>query len=194
MAPSPPAPRNHPGERHADIRIERLQHRIPPELPLEADQLQRGDDLLDGALLPKRQQQAFAVDRAALRVAGLEDGVDGAAGQRAGVGGMQRKGAAEFRHHLVHGAAGPVVAKHLGDMGAVMSRAKPARGAVLLDLPDHQLFRIVDARVGAELARARIWPAVREPPPVHQQRALADRLHAFGGGGLQDHARSVRGL
>lgn len=45
--PSPPShPRDHPGERHVDVRVERLQHRLSPEVALQADQLQRGYDLV----------------------------------------------------------------------------------------------------------------------------------------------------
>jgi hypothetical protein len=80
---------NHPCKRHADVRVERLQHGVPAELAFEADQLQRGDEALDLVAGAERQQQAFAVD-GALRVAGVEDGGDAAAGGDAGVGGMQR--------------------------------------------------------------------------------------------------------
>ena len=75
-------------------------------------------------------------------------------------------------------------------MGAVMFRAIAAPVAVLLDLPDHQLFRVVGALVGAELRRRGIGSAGREMPPDQQQRALADRTDAFGAGAVEDHAGS----
>jgi hypothetical protein len=164
---------DHPGKRHVDMRVERLQHGVPPEFSLQADQLQRGHDLLDLAVLAERQQQALAVDVAALLVAGTEDGVDGVAGQHAGLSGMQREGQREGRHHLVHGAAGPALPERLGDMGAVMQRAVAALPALVLDLPDHQLLRIMDAPGRTEFADMRERPAVRLPAPVQQQCALA---------------------
>src|SRR3954452_19909825 len=71
-----PAARNHPGERHVDIGVELLQHGVAAEFAAQADQLQGGGDLLNFCACAERQQQALAVDDAALLVAGAEDGVD----------------------------------------------------------------------------------------------------------------------
>lgn len=126
-------------------------------------------------------------------VAGAEDGVDGAAGGGAGVGGIERKGAAERGHDLVHGAALPFFAEHLRHVGAVMLGAVDALGAGVLDLPGHQLLGVVGALGRGEFGDRGIAAAGGDVLPVKQQCALAGGGDAFGGGGLELH-RGLREL
>ena len=102
---------------------------------------------------------------------------------------MQGECAAERRHHFVHGTPQPLLAEYLGDVGAVMRCAEHAPGPVVLDLPAHQLLEVVGALGGGEFCGGGIGTAGGEMLPIEQQRALADRGDAFGGGGLETHRR-----
>jgi hypothetical protein len=61
-----------------------------------------------------------------------------------------------------------LLAEHLGDVGAVMRRAEHAPGPVVLDLPGHQLLRVVGALGRGEFGHGGIRAAGGEMLPVEQ--------------------------